>query len=264
MTVGNGQIADLLGDIGEYGGGARIKLPPSFYIVAIELGEVDATPQRSKDDTDDQGNKLWSDDDLYIFDGDNYFLDGNEEKVCRGGSVYAEISCTVEEGPFAGNGFQSRFWLTPGKGKNIGFVQHAAKAISGRGMNMKALTDFGFIFTGKEDQSEAQQKFRKFYYALGVEDRLNFMIQYCNLSKWDGKSAVAKVDIEDGQEKLDETTNQLYTPQFNRYKGFYALNDGKKGAGYVRNVCHPKHEQWALEMGVITASEGSVNEAAAL
>lgn len=236
MSTNNGQIATLLGDIPEYGGGPRVLLPASYYIGTLEVDEVDMSPEREGVIENEDGSP---------------FLDANDNEVTLGHSPYAQMTCEVDEGPFAGNGFTGRFWLTPGKGRNIGFVQHAAKAISGQGVNTKVLSDFGFEFPAKQTQEEAQQMYRRYFYALGAEDRVTFMTKYCNIGKWDGKSVVVKVGIEDGNEKQNETTGELYTPQFNRFQGFSSLNAGKKGAGWVRNVCHPKQENWAIELGLV-------------
>ena len=260
MGNGNSNIATLLGDIPEYGGGPRVLLPESYYNMTLAVLDTDTTDPA----VDDEENPVMTKEK----DG-SLFEDANGEQVQRGCSPYVELECEADEGPFQGHGFRGRFWLTPGKGPNIGFVQHAAKAISSKTVNTKLLNEFGFEFPAigkslssealKQARLEAQQLFRKYFYVLSADDRLDFMVRYCRVGEWDGKSVVVKVGIEPGQERMDDTTGQLYTPEFNRYQGFHALNDASKGAGWVRSVCHRKQERAAVEMGLIEAPESPVS-----
>jgi len=236
MAGPNGDITTLLGDVGEFGGGARVILPKSYYIMGLTVGDVDASNLRTNDE----------DEPIMIED----FEDANGDEVQAGGTPFVTIESVVNEGPFAGEGFNARFYLTPGKGKYIGLIQHAVRAITGKRANVKVLSEYNFEFKGDETPEEAQQQFRKYYSALTVDDRLDFMVKYCRVGEWD-TDAIASVDAEEGQERENETTGEIEIPLFNRYKGFYSLSDGKKGQGYVRKVCHRKQERVAIEMGLI-------------
>ncbi len=256
MSGPNGNVSTLLGDIPEYGGGGWVRLPDSYYIGAINVVDVEATDPQTNDQ--DEPNLI---EDENVQGG--FFLDCNDNQVQKGNTVYATLEFEAIEGPFEGNGFTSRFYLTPGKGPNIGFVQNAANVLGG-GVNLKVLKDWGFEFpvvgknvTGealKEARREAQQLFRKYFLSLTADDRITFMTKYCNIAKWDGTEAVVKVELEAGDERTDDF-GQVSTPQFNRYKGFYALNHGKKGAGWVRNVCHRKQAVHAMEMGLVNPND---------
>ncbi len=262
MSGPNGDITTLLGDIGEYGGGPRVVLPESFYICTVNVDETGVSDPAFEKEQDEEGNDVPV---MTLEENGELFLDANEEPVQRGGSPFVDLECAVDEGPFQGYGFKGRFWLTPGKGKNIGFVQHAANAISGKKCDVRVLKEYGFEFPAtpknltpaqlKASRQEAQQMLRKYFYALGHDDRLDFMTKYCRLGTWDDKSAVTKVGIELGNERENETTGEVYIPEFNRYQGFYALNHAKKGAGWVRSVHHPKQTKVAVEMGLFDGGE---------
>lgn len=264
MSGQNGDITALLGDIGEYGGGRRVLLPESFYIVSLNVDDTGVTDPAFEKEQDNEGNDVPV---MTLNEDGSPFLDANEEEVQRGGSPFVDLECVSDEGPFQGHGFKGRFWLTPGKGRNIGFVQHTANAITGKKCDTRVLKEYGFIFDAvpknltpgerKQAMEAAQQQFRKYFYALGNDERLDFMVKYCRIGQWDGKSAVAKVGIEEGNERENETTGETYIPEFNRYQGFYNLNATKKGAGWVRNVCHPKQLIAAVEMGLVDGNDTS-------
>lgn len=224
----NEQLLDDLGDIGEYGGG-WVLLPESHYLMDVSLaGDPDVTPEGGA-----SGDK-------YIED---FEIDG--EAVLAGGSPYLPLALSATEGPFAECGFESRFYVTPGKGPNIGFVNHAVKAVTGRAVDLSALSRFGIDVVGASAE-EKQQAFRIGFLQLGPQDRLDFMAMYARFDLWDGASAVVKVGREAGQKE---------GTMFNRIQGFHSVTDGKRGQGYVRGKCFENQEKVGLAEGTLTADE---------
>jgi len=250
MTMqGGAGLLDALGDIPEYGSGPRIVLPEGLYVMDIEVGEQTTTDQGDDIMTD----KVWSKGQIV---DEVPVEDVNGSEVLVGGTPYVELTTTPAEGPFEECGFQSRFYLTPGKGRNIGFVNHACKAITGKPVDVKVLGEFGFDFEGLSEQSEIQTRFRACYLALTPEQRLDLMVRYARVVQWDGKTAVVKVGVEE-RERTDEATGAKYMVPFNRVQGFHAIDDPKRGAGYVRKVQHPKQTAYAIEAGLIDAGDAT-------
>lgn len=180
-------------------------------------------------------------------------FDSEGEPALIGGSPYAEITATVVEGPFEGCDFRSRFWLTPGRGRNIGFVNNACKAITGRPVDVATLAKFGVKFTPGMSPVDTQQALRRRYLALDPETRLDFMVQYARVADWSGKGVVMAVGQEDG--RPNEETG--VPPVFNRIQGFWALADGKDGAANVRGVWHDKQTEAGIALGLLVEEEAT-------
>jgi hypothetical protein len=233
------ELLEGLGDIPEYGG-RRVLLPQSHYIVGLTLDEDVQV-------SDESAEERYHED----------FEDVNGEQVLLGGTPFMVLGVEASDGPFQGCGFNARFYLTPGKGRNIGFVNHAIKAVTGKSADTRVLKEYGFNFPKGLQRDELQAMFRKYFLSLGPQDRLSLMTAYARTDEWNGATVIAKVGIEAGDERTDESTGETYVPQFNRIQGFHAVDDPKKGsdlvyAAWVKKQCFPKQYDAAVEMGLVS------------
>jgi hypothetical protein len=220
-------LLEALGETPEYGTRkARVILPESLYIAHIGVEEVGVTPEREGVVKDSSGE---------------VFTNIRGEEVALGNSPYVQVTTTVHEGPLVGNGFSSRFYITPGKGRNIAFV------------NIKALAEFGITLPQGASTEDSQRAFAQNYLSLDPEQRLAFMCKWANVDQWDGKIVVVKVGQEAGEERINEFTGLPETPIFNRLQGFYAMTDTKRGAVTVRGSYHAQHLEAATAMGINVA-----------
>ena len=187
-----------MGAIEEYGS-ARVTLPESYYPV-----QVSVTGQGTGADVvDDEG------------------------ELVKPGTPWIQLSAMVTEGPYEGAETESRVFLTPGKGANIGFVNNMAKAISGRPVSAAALDKYKFVFSDPKDREAVQNDFIARWWELTSDERVDFMAQYCNIGTWDGKALIIKIGVEDNNWKSDDGVE--HTSYRNRFQGFYPVNDPKKG-----------------------------------
>ena len=134
--------------------------------------------------------------------------------------------------------------------------------MSGKPVDESILEEFGFVAPGlsgdeKEDGFTMRGALKDFYNTLDHAARLNMITRFLRIAEWDSRDCVVKVGREDGQERMNDTTGQIETPVYNRIQGFHALDDRKRGAGYVRQVCHPKQLAYAIDAGLIEAPEGT-------
>jgi hypothetical protein len=240
----NEQLLSDLGDIPEYGGAPRVLLPESYYIATVSIGDPDVSNVGGQ-----SGDATLKDE-----DGEE-ILNAAGDPIPVGGSPFSNVSIAVEEGPFTECGFDSRFYFTPGKGRNIGFINHAVKAVTGKPVDLKALDEFR-VKIPSGDRDRAQQAFRFAYLEMTPEQRLAFMSKYARLDLWEGRGVVVKVGRE-MREFTDEATGAQVERWFNRIQGFYALDDAKKGAGFVRSKCHEKQEAVGLEEGSLESTDAA-------
>jgi hypothetical protein len=232
-------VVAALGDMPELGGSQRVVLPDSFYPMRLEVEDVSVTDER--DHLDGDGNV----DPNQVIEG---LTDVEGNPVPKGGVPYVQMKATVTAGPFAEvASFSSRLHLTPGKGKFIGFINHATKSVTGQPVNREILKKYGFEFGEGLSEAETQQVFRVYWFSLSPADRQKFMSEWCNLGKWDGAPCIVKVGT-DKVDRRNEVTGEEYSVYFNRFQGFYALNDTKKGLAWTKKACFPAQEKWYDEM----------------
>ena len=232
MSVDAAILAGL-GEIEEYSGGDRVLLPISYYIMNIpDVDAIEASAEGGESGDNTRAN---------ITD-----IDGND--VLTGGTPFCNVQFNVTEGPFEGCSMKPRLYFTPGKGRNIGFINSMVKGVTGQSVDLAAIREFNFIMPQAGSPDEIQEAFAKNFYTLSAEDRVAFMSQYCRWGQWAGQDVVVKVGHEDG--RPDEATG--VTPIFNRALGFYTLDHTKKGAAYVRNTCHAEQEAEGKAQGILS------------
>jgi hypothetical protein len=223
-------IEDALGIMQEIYDGdrkRRVVLPVSHYVMQIELEETGLSKESETDFVED-------------------VLDVSGNPVPRGNSPYAQLLMTVSEGPFEGESFSSRIYLTPGKGKYIGFHVNACNSITHKPTDSSLYKEFGFTFEDGWTGENVQKAFRFYFYNLEPTKRQDFMLRWARVPEWDGKQVVVKVGHE-----LETRTNddgEEYEITFNRIKGLWSTNDPKKGAAFVKKSCYPFQQQRKTDM----------------
>lgn len=207
-------ILNLVGEREEFGD--RTQVPDSYYIIRTSVGSID------------------------VYDS---------------GTPYVELGATILEGPFKDEELSIRYSLSFGREESSGGIIPlkfgACAALSGQPADTAVFESFGFgapEATGdvKEDAKAMRNALKDFVCGLDASTRLDVITKALRVAQWDGKTVVAHISLRE-KEVLNPETGQYEStgagPFFNDYEGFYKMSHSKKGAEYVRKVCHPKQER---------------------
>jgi len=207
-----------MGEIEEYSSN-RTTLPDSYYPGILSVIQYDVTLPKYEDPE-------------------------HPTVMTGGGSPFFQLGLAVVEGPYKGAETESRFYLTPGKGPNIGFVNSAIKNVTGKPADTTALKQFEFTaLTGNKES--IQGGFRDQFRALSADDRKIFMEKYARVRSWDGRKVIVKVGVEENTWTTDEGEER--TTMRNRFAGFFTLTHSKKGLTYCKHTAFPMQEEYIAE-----------------
>lgn len=203
-------INALLGETQEYG--KRTVYPESFYPVTIYVGDTGTTAQKA---------------------------DGS------GNTPFVKITGAIYDGPFAGMDIEDTLYLTPGKnGGGLGLYLGATREITGAPGNIPAACQqFGIALPNtagldvKAAQTLTREAIRDQFLAMAPDKRMEFMLKLFNVKAWDGKKVIVRVDVETRNFTGDDGTEKTFTN--NRIRGFFNLNDSRRGMAYVKQQAIP-------------------------
>lgn len=218
------QAINAIGETAEAGAGARLVLPNSYYPVQLSIEDMGVSDAKA---------------------------DGT------GLTPFVEISGLVLDGPFKNEEVRRRLYMSMGKdGGYLAFQIHTAKAISGEDVDPAALGEYGFpVADNGAAQEDVRLAWRGHFLTLDGESRLDFMVKFLRVAKWNGKSPIAAIGVEMGETgDPDPVTGKRKLRPQNKWVGFYAMNDPKKGIAYVKRVCFPKQVAEKERM----AAEGTI------
>lgn len=210
-----------MGEIDEFGGGGSL-VPGSDYPVVLTIG--------------DPG-------------------------VSKNGAPFIALTGSIYEGPCQATDVTRNLYLSPGKSSNeknpggaVGFLTHACRIITGKEADEGVPAEYGFECdqeTGETDEAygaRAKKEFAIFYEGLSNEDRLAMMSGFLRIPLWDGKKVISAISVEESYK--DAEGNNVNTAVEggktffnNRFAGFYALNDTKRGLEHFRKVCMKQQEK---------------------
>lgn len=242
-------MSDFLNQLGEFqefgDRQTRVILPPSLYPVELTLDEVGLSPTYDDSEitpalVDENGEPIVGE-------------DGEPIKRAAGGVPFLALSVKVVDGPFAdveGQGFSFRQNLSPGKGKLIGFITAAVKAVTGKPADRAATDKYKFQFPNGADAAVTQQLFRTQFFLLDPEERRDFMTIFARAREWDGKKVIIKVGHEH-KDKVSEA-GRPYTATYHKVDGYFGFNDPKRGLKHVTAKCYPEQQAVLEEMMAAT------------
>jgi hypothetical protein len=191
----------------------------------------------------------------------------------KAGAPELQLIVCVTRGPFQGyelDRFSSNLYMTlPDLGKpqanpgrtlgliktNLGLWNHMTRALTGQPCDGAVLQQFGFQL-GQDPQGWAQEIAAQFH-RLDANAKCHLVAGYCRLQAWDGKEAVAYIDLRaeavkrrgmDGtlQAAVDPQTGQPEKRLRNNIVNFFALDDPQHGlAVWERSYLPQLNAQYA-------------------
>lgn len=150
-----------------------------------------------------------------------------EDGAAKGGKPFVELgSSVIAPYPFQGERVQRRLFLTPGDtGAQFHFLRGATAAVTGKTPDAAAFTAFGITLPQAGEMRDRTNAFVEWFNKATPEQRIGFMIQYTRMKDWNGRSAVVRLGVEDGRHPREDGT----IPKYNRYIGFWAIDDPTYG-----------------------------------